>query len=90
MWLYSLSRQRLKEERLQRMENEQKLQELRAQMLQRESDLADMKLKASAYESKIAELESLLNQERHARESLQKSQDKLAEMNRKLKEVRMR
>lgn len=75
---------------MQRMENEQKLQELRAQMLQRESDLADMKLKASAYESKIAELESLLNQERHARESLQKSQDKLAEMNRKLKEVRMR
>ncbi|VDK20244.1 unnamed protein product [Taenia asiatica] len=84
--LKEAEKQRLKEERLQRMENEQKLQELRAQMLQKESDLADMKLRASAYEGKIAELESLLNQERHARESLQKSQDKLAEMNRKLRE----
>ncbi|KAL5970591.1 hypothetical protein TSMEX_001650 [Taenia solium] len=84
--LKEAEKQRLKEERLQRMENEQKLQELRTQMLQKESDLADMKLKASAYEGKIAELESLLNQERHARESLQKSQDKLAEMNRKLRE----
>ncbi|EUB64035.1 Moesin/ezrin/radixin [Echinococcus granulosus] len=84
--LKEAERQRLKEERLQRMENEQKLRELRAQMVEKESDLADMKNKASAYESKIAELEMLLQQERHARESLQKSQDKLAEMNRKLKE----
>ncbi|VDD79112.1 unnamed protein product [Mesocestoides corti] len=79
-------RQRLKEERLQRMENEQKLQELRSQMVQKESDFEAMSLKVAKYQQKINELEVLLDQERGARENLQKNQDILAQMNQKLKE----
>ncbi len=81
-------RQRLKEERLQRLENEQKLQELRSEMAKKESDFEAMTTKVHNYKQKITELENLLEQERAARESLQKNQDILAKMNEKLKEVR--
>nr|ADY38950.1 tegument antigen [Raillietina tetragona] len=84
--LKEAEKQRLKEERLQRLENEQKLQELRNEMLQKESDYTAMAQKVTAYRDKISELESLLGQERQARENLQMTQEKLADMNRKLKE----
>ena len=59
-------------------------------MLQKESDFEAMAQKVSAYKDKIGELESLLSQERQARENLQQTQERLAEMNKMLKEVRAR
>lgn len=85
--LKAAERRRLQEERLQRMENEQKLQELKNEMIQKSSDYEAMALKLTAYKQKVDELQVMLEQERKDREALERTQEKLAAMNMKLKEV---
>ncbi|VDK86859.1 unnamed protein product [Dibothriocephalus latus] len=78
--------QRLREERLRRMEYEQKLHDLKVEMRQKETSFSAMTAKVDEFQAKITALEALLAQEREERNRLETSQAHLAKLNEQLKE----
>lgn len=87
MFILFFDRQQLEEKRRQCMLYEQELKLKEEEVAKKKSEMESMSITVNDSKMKIAELERLLEQERAALCELQNNQEKLAQMNKQLKNV---